>query len=248
MSGSTAAGLSLEAVSVAYGKVPAVREASITLAPGQIATVIGANGAGKTSLLNAAMGLLPSTGRIRLDGEDLSQLPTEERLARGLALVPERRDLFASMTVADNLLLGGYLRSRSEVRAGLDEVYGRFPRLAERRGQIAATLSGGERQMLAMGRALMSRPRVLMLDEPSLGLAPRIVADILTIVEDLKRSGVSVLLVEQNARAALAIADTGAVMELGAVTLSGPAAMLRDDPRIVESYLGLAGKPIRLDP
>jgi len=161
--------------------------------------------------------------------------------------VPERRELFGSMSVVDNLLLGGYLRSRAEVRHGLQSVYERFPRLAERRSQIAGTLSGGERQMLAMGRALMGAPKVLMLDEPSLGLAPRIVADILGIVGDLKASGVSVLLVEQNARAALAIADRAYVLEVGAVTLAGPAKALAEDPRVIERYLGMAQQPISLE-
>ena len=241
------AGLRIEALDVAYGRVQAVTGVSLDLPPGRIVTVIGANGAGKTTLLNAAMGLLPSRGGIRIDGEDVSGLPPEARLARGLALVPERRDLFGSMSVADNLLLGGYRLSTPDMRRGREEVYTLFPRLAERRGQIAATLSGGERQMLAMGRALMARPRLLMLDEPSLGLAPRIVADVLEIVVRLRATGVSILLVEQNARAALAIADSAHVMELGAITLSGPAAEIAADPRIAESYLGLAHRSIRLD-
>jgi branched-chain amino acid transport system ATP-binding protein len=239
--------LSLTRMAVSYGKVEAVREVSIDVPQGTIVTVIGANGAGKSSLLNAAMGLIPGHGSVRIDGEEMRHRATEVRLARGLALVPERRELFGSMTVADNLALGGYLRPKSAVTASLAAVYDRFPRLAERRSQIAGTLSGGERQMLAMGRALMSAPRVLLLDEPSLGLAPRIVADILDIVVGLKATGVSVLLVEQNARAALGIADVAHVMELGAVTLSGPARQLLDDPRVVESYLGLAHAPITLE-
>jgi branched-chain amino acid transport system ATP-binding protein len=239
--------LHLGGISVSYGKVEALTDVTIDVPAGAIVTVIGANGAGKTSLLNAAMGLIPSTGQIAIDGENIRHRPTEQRLAKGLALVPERRELFSSMTVKDNLTLGGYLRSQTQVKASLAEVYERFPRLAERRGQIAGTLSGGERQMLAMGRALMGSPRVLMLDEPSLGLAPRIVADILRIVTDLRASGVSVLLVEQNARAALAIADHAYVMELGKVTLSGPAKELADDPRVIESYLGLAHQPITLE-
>jgi branched-chain amino acid transport system ATP-binding protein len=239
--------LHLGDIRVSYGKVEALDGVTVDVAAGSIVTVIGANGAGKTSLLNAAMGLVPSTGRIDIAGEAIRNRPTEQRLARGLALVPERRELFSTMTVIDNLTLGGYLRSRAEVKAALAEVYDRFPRLAERRTQIAGTLSGGERQMLAMGRALMGSPKVLMLDEPSLGLAPRIVADILDIVVRLKAAGVSVLLVEQNARAALAIADHAYVMELGKVTLSGPAKDLADDARVIESYLGLAQRPITLE-
>jgi branched-chain amino acid transport system ATP-binding protein len=239
--------LGLYDIAVSYGKVDALTGVTIDVAAGSIVTVIGANGAGKTSLLNAAMGLVPSTGSVMIGPEELRYRRTEERLARGLALVPERRELFGTMTVVDNLVLGGYLRTTAEVRSQLAQVYERFPRLAERRTQIAGTLSGGERQMLAMGRALMGSPEVLMLDEPSLGLAPRIVADILQIVVDLKASGVAVLLVEQNARAALAIADHAYVMELGKVTLSGPARVLADDPRVIESYLGLAQHPITLE-
>lgn len=239
--------LKLDRISVSYGKVEAVSDVSIMVPRGSVVTVIGANGAGKSSLLNAAMGLVASTGSVMVDGEEMRHRQTEARLARGLALVPEKRELFGTMSVTDNLALGGYLRPKAEVTRSLSEVYDRFPRLAERRSQIAGTLSGGERQMLALARALMSKPRVLLLDEPSLGLAPRIVADILDIVVGLKATGVSVLLVEQNARAALAIADFGYVMELGAVTLSGPARQLADDPRIIESYLGLQHKGISLE-
>ncbi len=239
--------LKLDRISVSYGKVEAISDVSIMVPRGSVVTVIGANGAGKSSLLNAAMGLVASTGSVMVDGEEMRHRQTEARLARGLALVPEKRELFGTMSVADNLALGGYLRPQAEVTRSLAEVYDRFPRLAERRSQIAGTLSGGERQMLALARALMSKPRVLLLDEPSLGLAPRIVADILDIVVGLKAAGVSVLLVEQNARAALAIADFAYVMELGAVTLSGPARQLADDPRIIESYLGLQHKGISLE-
>ena len=231
--------LRTESLSVSYGRVEAVRGASIEIPAGGVVTVIGANGAGKTSLLNAIMGVLPSTGAVAFDGRALGRTPIEERVAGGLSLVPEKRELFASMSVEDNLRLGGYRLGGSAIRAGLGEIYGRFPRLRERRDQMAGTLSGGERQMLAMGRALMGRPRVLMLDEPSLGLAPRIVKEIFQIVAELRRTGVAILLVEQNARAALAIADWAYVMELGEIVIQGPAAELADDRRVIESYLGL---------
>jgi len=231
--------LAIEGLSVAYGKVEAVHGVSLQVAPGAIATVIGANGAGKSTLLNAAMGLLPATGTVRLEGRDLRRVPVEDRVAAGLCLVSETRDLFAAMPVEDNLRLGAFRRGRAEMEAGLAAVYDRFPRLKERRGQEAGTLSGGERQMLAMGRALMARPRVLMLDEPSLGLAPLIVREIFHIITALRQDGVAVLLVEQNARAALEVADTGYVMELGEITMHGPAAEIAADRRIIDSYLGL---------
>jgi len=233
--------LALDGLSVAYAKVEAVRGVSLAIAPGSIVTVIGANGAGKSTLLNAVMGLLPSRGGITFDGVALDGHAIEERVVMGLALVPERRELFGSMTVDDNLVLGGFRTSAAERARSLAQVFARFPRLEERRRQLAGTLSGGERQMLAMGRALMGRPRLLMLDEPSLGLAPLIVRDIFEIIVGLKQTGVSVLLVEQNARAALQVADHAYVMELGEITAQGPAAELAADPRIVESYLGLGG-------
>jgi branched-chain amino acid transport system ATP-binding protein len=225
---------------VAYGRVEAVRGVSLAVQPGQIVTVIGPNGAGKTTLLAALMGLLPSTGVAHYQGADLAQMDVEDRVAAGLCLVPEKRELFAEMSVADNLLLGGWLsrRDRAGTRAEFDRVYSLFPRLAERRSQRAGTLSGGERQMLALGRALMSRPRLLLLDEPSLGLAPLIVREIFRIITGLRDSGVSVLLVEQNARAALEAADYGYVLETGSVVAHGPAAGLLHDPVLIETYLG----------
>ena len=225
---------------VAYGKVEAVRGVSLTLNKGQIVTVIGPNGAGKTTLLAATIGLLPATGRLMFDGEDLFKLDVEARVEHGFCLVPETRELFGELTVYDNLVLGAYPRrsDRAFVNRTLDEVYGRFPRLAERRMQRADTLSGGERQMLALGRAMMSAPRLLMLDEPSLGLAPLIVRDILRNVAALRDSGVSILLVEQNARAALEIADYGYVLETGEVVLDGEAASLLGNSRVQASYLG----------
>lgn len=232
--------LDLRGLTVSYGKVEAVRGVDLTVRPGSIVTVIGANGAGKTSLMSAAMGLLPHGGSVAFQGADMAGVPVENRVRAGMCLVPEKRELFASMPVEDNLVLGAYTRPAAFRRQKIEEVYAIFPRLKERRRQQAGTMSGGERQMLAMGRALMSDPRLLLLDEPSLGLAPRIVQEILAIVVRLKQAGVAVLLVEQNARAALAIADHGYVMELGAVAMDGPAATLAADRRIVEMYLGLA--------
>jgi branched-chain amino acid transport system ATP-binding protein len=233
--------LSVGDMHVSYGRVEAVHGVSLDVPKASIVTVIGANGAGKTTLLNAIMGAMKGKGRIELDGKPVADLSLEARVANGLCLVPERRELFASMPVEDNLLLGGFRRSRPERTETLDEVYGRFPRLRERRRQLAGTLSGGERQMLAMGRALMARPRLLMLDEPSLGLAPRIVRDVFHIITGLKEAGVSILLVEQNARAALQIASYAYVLELGKVTAAGSSAEITDNPRLVESYLGLGG-------
>jgi branched-chain amino acid transport system ATP-binding protein len=232
--------LEIKDLHVAYGKVEAVRGIGLTMQVGQIVTVIGPNGAGKTTLLAAAAGLLRSRGQVIYDGIDVERLDVEERVERGFCLVPETRELFGEMTVADNLLLGAYTRRRNgtDIKQGLQEVYARFPRLAERRRQKANTLSGGERQMLALGRALMARPRLLLLDEPSLGLAPLIVRDILRIVASLREIGVSILLVEQNARAALETADYGYVLEMGEITCEGAANALAHDPRVVATYLG----------
>jgi len=223
---------------VAYGKVEAVRGVSLFMQPGQIVAVIGPNGAGKTTLLAATAGLLRWRGRVTYDGLDLARLDVEERVERGLCLVPERRELFGEMAVVDNLVLGAYSRRRNGADQSLREVYDRFPRLAERRRQKAQTLSGGERQMLALGRALMARPRLLLLDEPSLGLAPMMVREILRIVASLRESGVSILLVEQNARAALETADYGYVLETGEITHQGPPTALASDARVVATYLG----------
>jgi branched-chain amino acid transport system ATP-binding protein len=232
--------LEIQDLHVAYGKVEAVRGVSLVMKPRQIVTVIGPNGAGKTTLLAAATGLLRSRGRMTYDGVDLQNLDVEERVKRGFCLVPEKRELFGDMPVADNLILGAYAHRRNgiEVKRSLDDVYTRFPRLAERRTQKANTLSGGERQMLALGRALMSRPRLLLLDEPSLGLAPLIVREIFRIVASLRETGVSILLVEQNARAALETADYGYVLETGEVSHQGPADELAHDPRVINTYLG----------
>jgi len=235
-----AAMLEIDDLHVSYGQVDAVRGVSLTLMPGQIVSVIGPNGAGKTTLLGAAMGLLPSRGGLRFEGEDLDGLDVEARVERGLCLVPEKRELFGELTVLDNLMLGAYSKrlSGATLRSRLDAVYARFPRLAERRTQRADTLSGGERQMLALGRALMSAPRLLMLDEPSLGLAPLIVQEILAIVRGLREEGVAILLVEQNARAALESSDHGYVLETGEIALSGVSSALACDPRVQATYLG----------
>jgi branched-chain amino acid transport system ATP-binding protein len=229
-----------------YGRAEVLTGLSFQVARGQVVTVIGPNGAGKSTSLNALMGLLPFRGGVRFDGSDLAALSLEERVMHGLALVPEKRELFGTMTVEDNLVLGGYRAMKLRTpnwKSEIDRVYELFPRLQERRAQLAGTLSGGERQMLAVGRALMSRPKLLMLDEPSLGLAPLIVREIFHIIERLRGLGVAILLVEQNARAALAVADHAYVLETGQFSLHGPAAQLASDPRVVETYLG-AGRPL----
>lgn len=236
--------LAVSNLKVCYGPVEALHGVSLDIQPGRIVTVIGPNGAGKSTLLNALMGLLPDSGRvngaIQYRGEDVLHDPVERRLEMGIALVPERRELFSSMTVQDNLELGAFRRrNRNQSREqSLEEVFALFPRLKERRKQEAGTLSGGERQMLALGRALMSAPEVLMLDEPSLGLAPRVMADVFEVISKLKSTGVATLLIEQNSRAALKVADYGYVLELGDITLEGPAAELAANPRVVAAYLG----------
>lgn len=231
--------LTIENVTISYGKVEAVRSVSLNVNEGEIVTVIGPNGAGKTTLLLAIIGLLRSTGKMTFMGQDLSRLAVEERIERGLCLVPEKRELFSDMTVKDNLLLGAYSRySRATVKAELEEVYDRFPRLKQRERQAAGTLSGGERQMLTLGRAMMAKPKLLVLDEPSLGLAPLIVKEIFHTIASLRKLGVSVLLVEQNARAALETADVGYVLETGEIVQSGDAANLIHDPRLISAYLG----------
>jgi branched-chain amino acid transport system ATP-binding protein len=233
--------LDVQSLSAGYGKAEVLRELSLSAGQGQVVTVIGPNGAGKSTLLGALMGLLPARGRIVFDGQDISRLTLEERVMAGLALVPERRELFGTMSVEDNLVLGGWRPlklGQRDWKDGLEQVFTLFPRLKERRAQLSGTLSGGERQMLAIGRALMGRPKLLMLDEPSLGLAPLIVRDIFTIIRQLRAQGVSILLVEQNARAALEVADHGHVLETGDLVLQGPASELAVDPRVIETYLG----------
>jgi branched-chain amino acid transport system ATP-binding protein len=231
--------LSVTKASVAYGNVEAVRSVSLDVGQNEIVTIIGANGAGKTTLLNAIIGLLRLKGGLTFGARDLTRFEIEDRVAAGVCLVPEHRELFGTMPVEDNLLLGGFRIKAAQAAETLEKVFALFPRLKERRRQLAGTLSGGEQQMLAMGRALMGHPRLLMLDEPSLGLAPRIAADIFRTVAELRQSGVSILLVEQNARAALQVADRAYVMELGELVLSGTAEEVAANPRVAASYLGI---------
>ena len=238
--------LEVRDLTVSYGKVEALHKVNLTIRRGEIVTVIGPNGAGKTTLLSALMGLLPAGGEIVYMGHSKSREREVEYLVRhGMTLVPEKRELFSEMSVEDNLLLGAFDRYRTGHRdqmETMDEVFEIFPRLEERRAQLAGTLSGGERQMLAMGRALMAKPKLLMLDEPSLGLAPLIIKEIFRIISELKQTGVAIPLVEQNARAALQIADYGYVLETGEVSLAGPSKELAADQRVIDAYLGLGHK------
>lgn len=234
--------LGASGLSIGYDGRTVASGIDLRVARGEVLCLLGPNGAGKTTLLSAIMGVLPSQGGIVFGGKTQAHAEIEEMVAAGMNLVPEKRELFAEMTVEDNLMLGAFDRYRRGLRdqdQTLAEVYDLFPRLRERRVQLAGTLSGGERQMLAVGRALMAKPRLLMLDEPSLGLAPRIVREVFRIVARLREMGVSILLIEQNARAALQVADYAYVLETGAVTLEGPAADVAQDPRVVEVYLGL---------
>jgi branched-chain amino acid transport system ATP-binding protein len=224
-----------------YGKAEVLSGLRLHVPRGAVVSVIGPNGAGKSTLLAALMGLLHARGRIVFDGADLARTTLEERVMRGVALVPETRELFATMSVEDNLVLGGYRQLRRGVadwRGAMSKVYGLFPRLQERRAQLAGTLSGGERQMLAVGRALMADPQLLMLDEPSLGLAPLVVREVFRTIERLREGGASILLIEQNARAALEVSDYGYVLETGAIALEGPADDLARDSRVIDTYLG----------
>ena len=233
--------LNVKDLHAGYGRAEVLTGLNLRLPQGSVVTVIGPNGAGKSTTLNALMGVLASKGQVLLGGEDVSQLSLEERVMKGMALVPEKRELFTTMSVQDNLVLGGFRPMKlgqRDWREGLEKVYALFPRLKERREQLSGTLSGGERQMLAVGRALMAQPKLLMLDEPSLGLAPLIVKEIFRIVSALRDRGVSILLIEQNARAALEVADYGYVLETGEIALEGPAAELARDPRVIETYLG----------
>ena len=226
-----------------YGRAEVLHGLNLKADAGSVITVIGPNGAGKSTLLNALMGVLPSRGAIAYRGQSIVLQTLEERVIAGIALVPETRALFATMPVEDNLLLGAYrqvMLGRKDSSAALNKVYALFPRLQERRTQLAGTLSGGERQMLAVGRALMSEPSLLMLDEPCLGLAPLVVKEIFRIIESLRSTGVTILLVEQNARAALEVADYGYVLEMGEIALEGPARDLASDARVIDTYLGAA--------
>jgi branched-chain amino acid transport system ATP-binding protein len=227
---------------IRYGLVEVVHGVSLSIAAGKIVTIVGPNGAGKSTLLNALMGLHPSAGSVMIDRQN-GRLKCEQLVRAGIVLITEKRDLFGSLSVEDNLRLGGFVRrtdSERDQSAALQKIFDLFPRLAERRRQLAETLSGGERQMLALGRALMSKPRLLMLDEPSLGLAPKIVTDVLSAVRTLADTGIACLLVEQNARAALKIADYAYVMETGLFVLEGPSSDVARDPRVIDSYLGIS--------
>ncbi len=230
-----------------YGRAEVIHGIDLQAPQGSVITVIGPNGAGKSTLLNALMGVLPTQGTIEFNGQAITALSLEERVMLGIALVPEKRELFSTMPVEDNLILGAFrqVRLRNKGwREQMDVVYQLFPRLKERRTQLAGTLSGGERQMLAVGRALMSRPTLLMLDEPSLGLAPLVVKEIFRTIDALRSTGVTTLLVEQNARAALEAADYGYVLEMGDMALQGPAKDLATDARVIDTYLGAARKPV----
>jgi branched-chain amino acid transport system ATP-binding protein len=231
--------LEVRGLEVHYGGIRAVKGIDLEVDEGELVCLIGANGAGKTSTLKAICGLLPShTGSVRYAGDEISRQPVYQLPRRGLVLVPEGRGIFPQLTVAENLAMGAYARRDAGVARDLERMHGLFPRLAERRAQTADTLSGGEQQMLAIGRALMSQPRLLLLDEPSMGLAPLMVAKILEIVREIARQGVTILLVEQNAKLALEIAGRGYVMESGALALAADAKSLLADPRVREAYLG----------
>ena len=237
--------LEVRGLQVSYGGIRAVKGIDLEVGEGELVCLIGANGAGKSTTLRAICGLVaPRAGSIRYAGTDVLALPPHELPRRGLVMVPEGRGIFAQLTVAENLSMGSFFRrDESAVQADLERQYETFPRLKERRAQIAGTLSGGEQQMLAIARALMARPKLLLLDEPSMGLAPRLVGKIFEIVREIAAKGVTILLVEQNARLALEAARRGYVMESGAVALSGDAATLRADPRVREAYLGEAAVP-----
>ena len=231
--------LSVTGLEVAYGGIRAVRGIDLEVGARELVTLIGANGAGKTTTLKALAGLIaPAKGRVEYNGRDTTGLPAHELVQSGLALVPEGRGVFARLTVAENLAMGAYIRRDPEVAADFDRAYALFPRLAERRRQLAGTLSGGEQQMLAIARALMSRPRLLLLDEPSMGLAPLMVQKIFETIRSVAAEGVTLLLVEQNAKLALEICDRGYVMESGTIVLSDTAKALLSNPEVRRAYLG----------
>ncbi|HKU86741.1 MAG TPA: ABC transporter ATP-binding protein [Casimicrobiaceae bacterium] len=232
--------LALERLAVAYGGIQAVKGIDVTVGDGELVCLIGANGAGKTTTLKGICGMLPiKSGRIRYAGDDITGFPSFKLVRRGLAMVPEGRGMFGALTIEENLAMGAYARrDRDAIRSDIERVFGLFPRLKERRRQTAGTLSGGEQQMLAMGRALMSRPRLLLLDEPSMGLAPLMVQKVFETIIAVAKEGVTILLIEQNAKLALEVSDRGYVMESGEITLSGQAAALLHDPKVRAAYLG----------
>ena len=231
--------LKVDDINVYYGAIHAIKGISFEVYPDEIVTLIGANGAGKSTTLNTIAGLLrPRTGSVTFDGVNLASIPSSKVVSHGMALCPEGRRIFQQMTVRENLEMGGYTRPTSEIPGSMEEMFTRFPRLKEREKQIAGTLSGGEQQMLAMARALMSKPKLLMLDEPSMGLAPILVEQIFDIVKELHQSGVTVLLVEQNAQMALSIADRAYVLETGRISMEGPAQELLTNDNVIKAYLG----------
>ena len=231
--------LQVEDINVYYGAIHAIKGISVEVFPDELVTLSGANGAGKSTTLNTIAGLLrPRSGRIILEGKDLATIPASRIVSQGMALCPEGRRIFQQMTVRENLEMGGYTRPKSEIPASLEEMFTRFPRLKEREKQIAGTLSGGEQQMLAMARALMSKPKLLMLDEPSMGLAPILVEQIFDIIKELHQAGVTILLVEQNAQMALSIADRAYVLETGRIAMTGEASALLKNDDVRKAYLG----------
>ena len=233
--------LEVDDIHTYYGNIHALKGVSLSVEQGEVVTLIGGNGAGKTTTLNTISGILrPRSGAVRLDGQDLETVAPHKIVGRGVVQVPEGRRTFSRLTVEENLKMGGYTVSKQEVDEGVAHAYEMFPRLKERRTQVAGTLSGGEQQMLAMGRALMSKPKVLLLDEPSMGLAPVLVDAIFDTIRKLHAEGTTILLIEQNARMALQVADRGYVIESGAILLSDTAASLRDNEEVQNSYLGIA--------
>ncbi len=231
--------LEVNDMSVHYGVINAIKNVSFEVKQGEIVALIGANGAGKTSIMHAISGLVKQTdGQVKFLDQDISKMPAHKIIAKGLAQVPEGRRIFSQLSVQDNLEMGGYLRKDKDVSKDLENVYKRFPRLKERKNQLAGTLSGGEQQMLAMGRALMSKPKLLLLDEPSMGLSPIMVNEIFSIIQEINAEGVTVLLVEQNANKALSIANRAYVLETGHITISGDAKEVANNPKVKEAYLG----------
>ena len=232
--------LEIKDLHVFYGAIHALKGISLTVADGELVSLIGANGAGKTTTLHAISGLLPAaSGSILLDGTDLQKVPANTIIGLGMAHVPEGRHVFARMTVEENLRMGAYiLRDQKRISENLERVYGHFPRLKERRRQLAGTLSGGEQQMLSTGRALMTDPKIVLMDEPSMGLSPLLVKEIFSIIQELHKSGITILLVEQNAKMALAVSDRAYVLETGTISMEGPAAELATDDRVRKAYLG----------
>lgn len=232
--------LKVDTVNVYYGGIHAIKDVSLMVREGEIVTLIGANGAGKSTILRTISGLLnPKTGSVEFEGARLTGVPAQDIVKKGISQVPEGRRIFANLTVLENLELGAYIRSDAKgIREDIQKIYGRFPRLAERRAQLAGTLSGGEQQMLAMGRALMSRPKLLLLDEPSMGLAPLLVKEIFAIIREINAGGTTILLVEQNANMALSIAHQAYVLETGRITLAGTARELADSESVRKAYLG----------